>query len=118
MSKIWVEGTIGGYTLQPVQTSGFDGYISATTFASLSGESIGLDYVGNQDVHDMFEATWGTNGAYTIFTHPYYIASSKPWNKKRKFADTYLGIRLIHNNVNKNFVNLYSTSVGMRKHNR
>tara|TARA_R110002012_G_scaffold6501_17_gene30407 strand:+ start:2427 stop:11591 length:9165 start_codon:yes stop_codon:yes gene_type:complete len=117
MSKIW-KSTLDGYTLQTVQTSGFDGYISATTFASLSGESVGLDYVGNQDVHDMFEATWGTNGAYTIFTHPYYIADSKPWNEKRKFADTYLGIRLIHNNVNKNFVNLYSTSVGMRKHNR
>lgn len=117
MSKTW-KSTLGGYTLQTVETSGFDGYISATTFSSLTGESQGLDYVGNQDVHDMFEATWGKNGAYTIFTHPYYIADSKPWNKQRKFADTYLGIRLIHNNVNKNFVNLYSTSVGMRKHNR
>ena len=119
MSKIHTS-TLGGYAPQGTETSGFGGHISATFYSSinLGMEDTGLDYVGNQDVHDMFEATWGVNGIYTIFTHPYYVTDTKAWNKQRKFSDTYLGIRLIHDNVNKNFVNLYSTSVGMRKHNR
>lgn len=77
-----------------------------------------VDFVGNHDVHDMFEATWGINGIYTIFTNSYYIDNTKSWETKRKFNDTYLGIRLIHDNLNRNFVNLYSTFVGMRKNKR
>ena len=119
MSKL-INSTLGGYAPGGTETSGFEGHITASTFSAVNSsmESTGLDYVGNQDVHDMFEATWGVSGSYTIFTHPYYIVEEKAWNKQRKFSDTYLGIRLIHDNINKNFVNLYSTSVAMRKYNR
>jgi len=128
MARLY-ETTLDGYTeaYTSTITSGFSGHISSHLLETLEATSqgtaggadnTGLDFVGNNDVHDMFEATWGKGGAYTIFTHPLYIDSEKPWTKQRKFTDTYLGIRLIHDNINKNFVNLYSTSVAMRKYNR
>tara|TARA_R110000796_G_scaffold59672_1_gene137686 strand:+ start:3078 stop:9158 length:6081 start_codon:yes stop_codon:yes gene_type:complete len=114
--------TFDGYTADSTTTvtSGFPNHISSHLLATLENAVVdtNLDFVGNNDVHDMFEATWGLNGAYTIFTHPSYIDSTKSWTKQRKFTDTYLGIRLIYDNINKNFVNLYSTSVAMRKYNR
>ena len=50
--------------------------------------------------------------------NPHYIDYSKPWHQQKKFIDTYVGIRLINDNLQKNLVNLYSTSVAMRKFNR
>ena len=81
-----------------------------------NGLSAVVDWVGEQDVHDMFEATWGINGMYTISTHNSYINLDKPWHQQKKFVDTYLGIRVISNNLNGNFVNLYSFTAGMRKY--
>ena len=75
-----------------------------------------VDWVGNDDVHDMFEATWGSTGIYQINTHSMYIDLEKPWHQQRKFTDTYLGIRLVADNIDRNFVNLYSISAGMRKY--
>ena len=50
--------------------------------------------------------------------NPDYIDYNKPWHQQKKFIDTYIGIRLINSNARKNLVNLYSTSVAMRKFNR
>ena len=47
-----------------------------------------------------------------------FTDSDKPWHKQKKFIDTYIGIRLVGDNSDKNLVNLYSTSVAMRKYNR
>ena len=112
----------GEYAPNSTTTSGFEGAGSNLQLVTLESNTSPedptnsfVDFVGNHDVHDMFEATWGLNGAYTIYTNSFYIDKDKNWTKQRKFKDTYLGIRLIHNNLNKNFVNLYSTFVGMRK---
>jgi len=48
----------------------------------------------------------------------FYTNAAKPWHQQKKFIDTFLGIRLIGDNLNKNLVTLYSTSVAMRKYNR
>tara|TARA_R110002012_G_scaffold24825_2_gene82505 strand:+ start:1292 stop:8206 length:6915 start_codon:yes stop_codon:yes gene_type:complete len=50
--------------------------------------------------------------------NPHYLDYGKPWHQQKKFIDTYMGIRLINDNLQKNLVNLYSTSVAMRKFNR
>jgi hypothetical protein len=50
--------------------------------------------------------------------NPHYLDYEKPWHQQKKFIDTYVGIRLINDNLQKNLVNLYSTSVAMRKFNR
>ena len=106
------------YAPAGVLTSGFpqSNADSQLEWDSLTTTSQAVDWVGNQDVHDMFEATWQVNGAYGINTHNMYIDPAKPWNLQRKFADTYLGIRLTFNNLNQNFVNLYSFNAGMRKY--
>ena len=108
------------YAPAGVLTSGFtevssSGIIQPDLITSTDEESP-VDWVGNQDVHDMFEATWQINGAYGIDTHNLYINPNKHWHLRKKFADTYIGIRLISNNLNQNFVNLYSLNAGMRKY--
>ena len=111
------------YAPNEVLTSGFLGVSSSGLLAwtgmssgGLNGVGAVVDWVGEQDVHDMFEATWGINGMYTIGTHNSYINLDKPWHQQKKFVDTYLGIRVISNNLNGNFVNLYSFTAGMRKY--
>ena len=44
-----------------------------------------------------------------------FIDLAKNWDKKRKFMDKWVGIRLIYDNVTNNLLNLYSTNVGARK---
>ena len=44
-----------------------------------------------------------------------FIDLSKNWDKKKKFMDKWIGIRLIYDNVTNNLLNLYSTNVGARK---
>tara|TARA_Y100000593_G_scaffold45959_1_gene87328 strand:+ start:2211 stop:7823 length:5613 start_codon:yes stop_codon:yes gene_type:complete len=44
-----------------------------------------------------------------------YIDLTKTWDKRRKFIDKWLGIRLIYNNISNNLLNLYSTNVEARK---
>ncbi len=44
-----------------------------------------------------------------------FIDLTKNWDKKRKFMDKWVGIRLIYDNVTNNLLNLYSTNVGARK---
>ena len=44
-----------------------------------------------------------------------YIDLAKNWDKKKKFMDKWVGIRLIYDNVTNNLLNLYSTNVGARK---
>ena len=106
------------YSPDGTLTSGFQGSTSDNilTYIGASSGPTALDWVGNQDTHDMFEATWGVNGIYGINTHSFYIDTEKVWNLQKKFVDTYVGIRLISNNFNKNFVNLYSYNAGMRKY--
>ena len=58
-----------------------------------------------------------TQGMYEV-VNPFYVDSNKPWHQQKKFMDTYIGIRLINDNSRKILVNLYSTSVAMRKYNR
>lgn len=47
-----------------------------------------------------------------------YIDENKLWHQQKKFTDTFVGIRLINDNSHKILVDLYSTSVAMRKYNR
>ena len=44
-----------------------------------------------------------------------YIDLAKNWDKKRKFMDKWVGIRLIYDNITNNLLNLYSTEVGTRQ---
>ena len=44
-----------------------------------------------------------------------YIDLAKNWDKKRKFIDKWVGIRLIYDNITNNLLNLYSTDVGARQ---
>jgi hypothetical protein len=44
-----------------------------------------------------------------------YIDTAKTWDQQRKFTDKWVGIRLICDNKQNNLLNLYSTSVGVRK---
>tara|TARA_R100001594_G_scaffold102334_1_gene137051 strand:+ start:6330 stop:11804 length:5475 start_codon:yes stop_codon:yes gene_type:complete len=44
-----------------------------------------------------------------------YINNTKEWQNRRKFMDKWIGIRLICDNSRNNLLNLYSTSVGVRK---
>jgi len=117
------EVTPVAYAPNTVLTSGFIGVNTSGVLdwsgigsAGPTGAGAVIDWVGEQDVHDMFEATWGTNGIYAINTHNSYINLEKPWHQQKKFVDTYLGIRVISNNFNGNFVNLYSFTSGMRKY--
>ena len=66
-----------------------------------------VDYVSMFTVQGMYEDI-----------NSFYIHYSKPWHQQKKFIDTYIGIRLINDNSRKILVNLYSTSVAMRKYNR
>ena len=47
-----------------------------------------------------------------------YIDLAKNWDKKRKFMDKWVGIRLIYDNITNNLLNLYSTDVGARQTHR
>ena len=106
------------YAPAGVLTSGFEATQSGSILQLEDPDMAqgSVDWVGNQDVHDMFEATWQQNGSYGINTHDLYIDTRKPWHLQKKFADTYIGIRLTSNNLNQNFVNLYSLNAGMRKY--
>ena len=107
------------YSSTNILTSGFADVMSDVNILEWTGMMDGgnvVDWVGNDDVHDMFEATWGSTGIYQINTHSMYIDLEKPWHQQRKFTDTYLGIRLVADNIDRNFVNLYSISAGMRKY--
>ena len=44
-----------------------------------------------------------------------YIDLAKNWDKKKKFMDKWVGIRLIYDNITNNLLNLYSTDVGTRQ---
>ena len=44
-----------------------------------------------------------------------YLDLSKTWDKRRKFIDKWVGIRLIYDNKTNNLLNLYSTQVNTRK---
>ena len=44
-----------------------------------------------------------------------YLDLAKSWDKKRKFIDKWVGIRLIYDNISNNLLNLYSTNVVVRK---
>ena len=44
-----------------------------------------------------------------------YIDAAKTWDQQRKFTDKWVGIRLICDNKQNNLLNLYSTSVGVRR---
>jgi hypothetical protein len=47
-----------------------------------------------------------------------YLDLAKSWDKKRKFIDKWVGIRLIYDNISNNLLNLYSTNVVVRKMHR
>jgi len=64
--------------------------------------------------------TSSTNNMFTISgmnetINSNYIDSTKNWDKKKKFIDKWIGIRLIYNNISNNLLNLYSTNVEARK---
>jgi hypothetical protein len=64
--------------------------------------------------------TSSTNSMFTIsgmneIINSNYIDSTKNWDKKKKFIDKWIGIRLIYNNISNNLLNLYSTNVEARK---
>ena len=44
-----------------------------------------------------------------------YIDLAKNWDKKKKFMDKWVGIRLIYDNITNNLLNLYSTEVDTRQ---
>ena len=44
-----------------------------------------------------------------------FINSSKSWNRRRKFIDKWVGIRLIYSNSTKNLIYLYATDVAARQ---
>ena len=44
-----------------------------------------------------------------------FIDLGKNWDKKKKFMDKWIGIRLIYDNITNNLLNLYSTDVGSRQ---
>lgn len=56
----------------------------------------------------------------TMFTeegvvNPNYVNISKEWYTRRKMVDHFLGVRLIHDNSNRNLVHLYAVGTKFRK---
>lgn len=47
--------------------------------------------------------------------NPEYVNVSKEWYNRRKMVDHYLGVRLIHDNSNRNLVHLYAVGTKFRK---
>jgi len=47
--------------------------------------------------------------------NPDYVNVSKEWYNRRKMVDHYLGVRLIHDNSNRNLVHLYAVGTKFRK---
>ena len=50
--------------------------------------------------------------------NPMYLDEQglKTWDQNHKFMDKFMGVRLIYDNIHKNFITLLSTKVGMRKY--
>ena len=44
-----------------------------------------------------------------------FINNSKSWDRKRKFTDKWVGIRLIYSNSTKNLIYLYATDVASKQ---
>jgi len=47
-----------------------------------------------------------------------YLDLTKPWNKRGKFIDRFLTLRLIYNNEDNNLINLYNTEAPFRPQER
>ena len=62
----------------------------------------------------VIESMWLISGMHEI-VNTKYIDLQKNWDKKQKFIDKWIGIRLIYDNITNNLLNLYSTNVGARK---
>jgi len=46
------------------------------------------------------------------------VNTTKEWYNRRKLIDHYLGVRLIHDNSNRNLVHLYAVGTKFRKSHR
>ena len=47
--------------------------------------------------------------------NPEYVDTTKEWYNRRKLIDHYMGVRLIHDNSNRNLVHLYAVGTKFRK---
>ena len=100
----------------PVRRSGSEWKVNEfrdmSTLAVLAG-----DYTSNTLSASETQPMFDVKGMYEK-VNILYIDDSKPWHQQKKFIDTFVGIRLINDNSNKNLVDLYATTVAMRKYNR
>ena len=97
-----------GNTTTGLNLPNISNYYTATGTNIIGGQNTGT--LTTSSINSMFIISGMTE---TI--NPFYIDTTKSWDKKRKFIDKWVGIRLIYDNISNNLLNLYSTNVVIRK---